>query len=195
MSAFSPDLQRQELNAMDGNMQTRMKNREIWTIGHSTRTEAEFVDCLKSFRIQVLVDVRRFPGSKKYPHFNADALEHSLLQNHIRYIQQPSLGGRRKPLPDSKNTVWRNDAFRGYADYTASPEFVRAMQEMEGIASVYRTAYMCSEAVWWRCHRSIISDYLKEHGWTVMHILKEGSATEHPFTSAYLQMHPAGSAE
>ena len=89
-----------------------------------------------------------------------------------------------------KNTVWRNEAFRGYADYTESAEFENGIIELTDIAKAYRTAYMCSEAVWWRCHRSIISDYLKERGWKVMHIMKENVATEHPYTSAFLQTHP-----
>lgn len=173
-----------------GEVKTDSIEREIWTIGHSNRTQLEFLDCLKSFRIETLVDVRRFAGSRKYPHFNVDALEKYLPESNIQYIPMPSLGGRRKPQPDSKNTVWRNEAFRGYADYSESEEFSNAVTELTGYASSFRTAYMCSEAVWWRCHRSIISDHLKQHGWKVLHIIKENVETEHPYTSAFLQMHP-----
>jgi uncharacterized protein (DUF488 family) len=175
---------------MGADIKPDIKGTEIWTIGHSNRTQTEFLNCLKSFHIEILVDVRRFPGSKKYPQFNVDALEKYLSENGIRYIQNVSLGGRRKPRPDSKNTIWRNDAFRGYADYSESEEFRNGIIELTDYASSFRTAYMCSEAVWWRCHRSIISDYLKEYGWKVMHIMKENVATEHPFTSAFLQTHP-----
>lgn len=180
---------------MRADTETGVKGSEIWTIGHSTRTQAEFLGCLKSFGIQILVDVRRFPGSRKYPHFNTGAVEKYLPENGIKYIQLEALGGRRKPLPDSKNTVWQNEAFRGYADYTASPDFLKAITGLAELATPSRTAYMCSEAVSWRCHRSIMSDYLKEHGWKVMHIMNEGVASEHsPYTSAYLQTHPAVSA-
>jgi len=164
--------------------------REIWTIGHSNRSQTEFLDCLKSFRIGALVDVRRFAGSAKYPQFNVDALKTYLPESNIQYIQMPELGGRRKPLPDSKNTVWRNKSFRGYADYAESEEFDNAITELTACADEFRTAYMCSEAVWWRCHRAIISDHLKQHGWRVMHIMKEKVVKEHPYTSAFLEMHP-----
>lgn len=175
---------------MGTNTKPGFKGVEIWTIGHSTRTQVEFLNCLKSFSIEFLVDVRRFPGSKKYPHFDAGALDKYLPENDIKYIQQISLGGRRKPQPDSRNAVWKNEVFRGYADYTESDEFIKAITDLAALATSHRTAYMCSEAVWWRCHRSIISDYLKERGWKVMHIMKENVAIEHPYTSAYLQMHP-----
>lgn len=157
----------------------------IWTIGHSTRSQEDFLNCLKSFEMEMLVDVRRYPGSRKYPQFNPSALESYLPEAGILYIQQPDLGGRRKPRPDSKNTQWRNEAFRGYADYAETDEFSNALTNLATIALRYRTAYMCSEAVWWRCHRAIISDYLKASGWTVMHIMKPNSAVEHPYTSAY----------
>ena len=162
----------------------------IWTIGHSNRSQLEFLNCLDSFGIEVLADVRRFAGSKKYPHFNVDVLQQYLPESNIQYIQMPSLGGRRKPQPDSKNTVWRNEAFRGYVDYSETEEFSDAIGELTDYAFRFRTAIMCSEAVWWRCHRSIISDYLKERDWKVMHIMKENVVKEHPYTSAYLEMHP-----
>ena len=166
-------------------------NNTIWTFGHSTRSPEEFVADLQSFQIEVLVDVRRYPGSKKYPQFNAAALETYLPEARIRYMPLVELGGRRKPRPNSPNTVWRSESFRGYADYTETKEFEQAIAKLTDLAAQKRTAYMCSEAVWWRCHRAIISDYLKERGWTVMHIMGEGVAKEHPFTSAYLETHPA----
>lgn len=164
----------------------------IWTIGHSTRTREEFLAAIASFGIEVLADVRRYPGSKKYPQFNVDALEQYLPESGISYLQQPALGGRRKPRPGSGNTIWRNEAFRGYADYAETGDFGRAMDELKSVAVHRRVAYMCSEAVWWRCHRAIISDYLKEEGWTVMHILKENSAVEHPYTTAFRATHKSG---
>jgi uncharacterized protein (DUF488 family) len=99
------------------------------------------------------------------------------------------LGGRRKPKPDSTNTVWRSEAFRGYADYSQTEAFEKGIARLTNIALQARTVYMCSEAVWWRCHRAIISDYLKSSGWTVLHIMKADVATEHPYTSAFLETH------
>lgn len=164
--------------------------RYIWTIGHSTRSQEEFVNSLRSFGIRALVDVRRFPGSKKYPQFNVSELGKYLPAVGISYIVNSGLGGRREPKPDSKNTAWRHKAFRGYADYTETGEFEAAVKELMDAALLQSTAYMCSEAVWWRCHRAIISDYLKERGWNVKHIMKEYVVVDHPFTSAFLEMHP-----
>lgn len=164
-------------------------NRTIWTIGHSTRSAEEFVKALKSFQIEMLVDVRRYPGSKKYPHFNLSTLETYLPEAGIGYMPVEELGGRRKPKPDSANMVWKNEAFRGYADYADTEAFEAGIAKLTEVAARKRTAYMCSEAVWWRCHRAIISDHLKSRGWTVMHIMREGLAKEHPYTSAFLETH------
>ncbi|NEM98452.1 DUF488 domain-containing protein [Pontibacter burrus] len=161
----------------------------IWTFGHSTRSPEEVIQALQSFGIEVLADVRRYPGSRKYPHFNAEALEEYLPAAGINYTPFTALGGRRKPRPDSHNTIWRSESFRGYADYSETAEFRNALEALKDLAQEKRTAYMCSEAVWWRCHRAIISDCLKEEGWLVMHIMKEEVATEHPYTAAYLQQH------
>lgn len=155
----------------------------IWTIGHSTRTGHTFLELLQSFGIKTLVDIRRYPGSRKYPHFNADNLEAFLTQNNIRYISIIELGGRRKANANSVNTGWRLDAFKGYADYMETDEFKAAAQKLQDIALCSRTAYMCSEAVWWSCHRALVSDYLKVLGWKVMHIMGSTEATEHPFTA------------
>ncbi len=155
----------------------------IWTIGHSTRSLEVFTDMLRSFDIECVVDIRNYPGSRKYPQFNKDALEVSLPENQIQYIHLKALGGRRKPEAHSLNTAWRHEAFRGYADYMDTAPFRHAMAELEAIGQRQRTAFMCSEAVWWRCHRALVADYLKARGWTVMHIMNIGKAEEHPYTS------------
>jgi uncharacterized protein (DUF488 family) len=159
-----------------------MQEKIIWTIGHSTHPINEFISMLKSFQIQLLTDIRSFPGSKRYPHFNKESLQVSLSANDIKYIHLKNLGGRRKPNKDSINTRWRVAAFRGYADYMETDAFKNAIQELENIAHNHRTVYMCSEAVWWSCHRSLVSDYLKNRGWTVMHIMGVNKETEHPYT-------------
>jgi len=160
-----------------------MQQKSIWTIGHSTHTLDEFIDMLKSFQIEIVADIRSYPGSRKFPQFNKEALEISLPQNNIKYIHLKNLGGRRKANHDSKNTSWRNLAFRGYADYMETDAFKEGIKELEMIALKQRTAYMCSEAVWWRCHRSMVSDYLKVHSWKVMHIMGIGKEDEHPYTA------------
>ena len=145
--------------------------RSVWTIGHSTRTIDEFVGLLHANEIRALADVRRFPGSKRYPYFGSEALAERLRPEGIRYLWLPALGGRRAPSRDSPNTGWRNAAFRAYADYIGTPEFAEALAGLTDAASESRLAYMCAEAVWWRCHRRIISDVLTVQGWEVRHIL------------------------
>ena len=159
------------------------KNKTIWTIGHSTHSFEEFVGMLHAFDIEAIVDVRNYPGSRRYPHFNKDQLESSLPENKIQYTHLKELGGRRKADPDSKNTAWRHAAFRGYADYMETTPFMHGINQLLDIALKCRTAYMCSEAVWWRCHRAMVSDYLKLQGWKVLHILSARKAEEHPYTS------------
>jgi uncharacterized protein (DUF488 family) len=160
------------------------ENEIIFTIGHSTHPLDEFVAILQSFSISLVADVRNFPGSKRYPHFNKEILEESLYKNNIRYMHFKELGGRRKPIEGSTNTRWRNAAFRGYADYMESGAFKESISKLQETAMKERVAYMCAEAVWWSCHRSLISDYLKIRGWKVMNIMARGKADEHPFTSA-----------
>jgi uncharacterized protein (DUF488 family) len=155
----------------------------VWTIGHSTRTLEAFIALLNSFSIDLLVDIRTFPGSRRYPHFNKESLSASLRDVGIAYQHVVELGGRRKPLENSVNTAWRHASFRGYADYMQTQAFKNAVEMLEGQASNHRLAYMCSEALWWKCHRSMVSDYLKVNGWKVLHIMDEGKNTEHPFTS------------
>jgi uncharacterized protein (DUF488 family) len=159
-------------------------NKTIWTIGHSTHTLEEFVELLKNFSIGLLVDIRNYPGSRRFPHFNKEALEISLPSYGIEYMHLKQLGGRRKARVDSTNTAWRHPAFRGYADYMETEEFKSAIERLEELALQKRTAYMCSEARWWSCHRSLVSDYLKVRGWTVMHIMNMAKAQEHPYTAA-----------
>ena len=154
----------------------------IWTIGHSIHTLERFITMLDSFKIRLVADIRSYPGSGRYPHFNKEALQNSLAENDIDYVHLKELGGRRAVKQNSKNTVWRNIAFRGYADYMETDAFKQGVNTLEEIALMQRTAYMCSEAVWWRCHRSLVSDYLKVNGWSVMHIMGTGKAEEHPYT-------------
>jgi uncharacterized protein (DUF488 family) len=156
----------------------------IWTVGHSTRTAEQFREILLAHGIQVLVDVRSFPGSRRYPQFNRSALSESLTSHAIEYKHEPRLGGRRSPRRDSHNTAWRNASFRGYADYMDSEQFKAGVEELLELAREKRVAVMCAEAVWWRCHRSLIADYLKAAGYEVIHIMDEKKSEEHPFTSA-----------
>ena len=158
------------------------KQKLVWTIGHSTRTLEYFIEMLQSVDIKMLIDIRSFPGSKRYPHFNKENLELSMPANKIEYVHLRYLGGRRPVKKDSKNTGWKNAAFRGYADYMEGDDFKNGINELEAIAIKHRTAYMCSEAVWWRCHRSMVSDYLKLSGWKVYHIMDIGKSTEHTYT-------------
>ena len=156
----------------------------IWTIGHSTRSIDDFIAALSTHGIKLLADVRLLPGSKRYPHFNSDVLAHSLGEHAIRYEHFRELGGRRKPRPDSQNTAWRNDAFRGYADYMETAEFEAGIARLLELAREKRIAIMCAEAVWWRCHRGLVSDYLKARGIEVVHIVDAKKAEPHPWTSA-----------
>jgi uncharacterized protein (DUF488 family) len=157
---------------------------EVWTIGHSTRALEELIAALQSFDIQVLVDVRSFPGSRRYPQFNREQLRVTLGEAGFEYFHFPDLGGRRRERPDSRNLVWRNKMFRGYADYMETGEFRDAIKRLLDLAKSRRTAIMCAEAVWWRCHRSLIADYLKAQGIEVTHILAAGKSETHPYTSA-----------
>jgi uncharacterized protein (DUF488 family) len=155
----------------------------MWTMGHSTRPIDVFLGLLAKHRIETLADVRRFPFSPRHPHFNGDQLQSSLALVGIEYIAMPELGGRRRPRPDSRNTVWRNQSFRGYADYMETDAFQVAIQRLLDLAGRKNTVIMCAEAVWWRCHRSLIADYLKMHGTDVRHIVDASEPEEHPYTS------------
>ena len=156
----------------------------VWTIGHSSRTLEEFLALLHAHRVQLIADVRRYPGSRRYPHFNADALKASLEAESIGYLALPQLGGRRKPRADSPHTIWRHESFRGYADYMDTESFEAALATLMAAASERRCAIMCSEAMWWQCHRAMIADALKARGVTVLHIRTLDEASEHPYTCA-----------
>ena len=157
----------------------------IWTIGHSTRTIDEFTSLLEENEIKLLADVRAWPGSRRYPQFNKDALTESLNAHGIRYEHFPELGGKRKSKPDSRNTAWRNASFRGYADYMETEQFQKGIERLlDAAEETGPTAIMCAEAVWWRCHRSLVADYLKVCGVEVLHILGANKAEHHPYTPA-----------
>jgi len=157
----------------------------IWTIGHSIRAIDEFVLLLKANEIKVLADVRAWPGWKRYPQFTKDALAESLSAHGIRYEHFPELGGKRKSKPDSRNTAWRNASFRGYADYMQTEQFQKGIERLLDVAAQGGpTAVMCAEAVWWRCHRSLIADYLKARGVAVLNILGANKVEPHPYTPA-----------
>lgn len=157
----------------------------IWTIGHSTRTIEEFIETLQAHGIKLVADVRLLPGSRRYPQFNKEMLANSLSSHGIRYEHFPELGGRRKPHKGSRNTAWRNEAFRGYADHMETREFVAGIARLKEATEKWgATAIMCAEAVWWKCHRSLIADYLKARRAEVIHIINPGKAEPHPFTSA-----------
>jgi uncharacterized protein (DUF488 family) len=158
--------------------------RTIHTIGHSTHTLEEFLALLQSCKIKHLADVRRFPGSRKFPQFDHENLEAALSAAGIGYTHLEELGGRRKAQPGSRNTRWRNAGFRGYADYMETAEFNNGLDRLEALALQAPTVYMCAEAVWWSCHRALVSDRLKVKGWTVLHIMAPGKTQEHPYTAA-----------
>lgn len=150
----------------------------IFTIGHSTRTFEHFVAALAAAGIAGIADVRRFPRSRRHPHFNGEALAHALPEAGIAYHHFEALGGRRggagAAAAASHNTLWREAPFRNYADYAETPEFRAALQSLRALAAEKNVAIMCAEAVWWRCHRRIIADYLLAGGADVVHILDKG---------------------
>jgi uncharacterized protein (DUF488 family) len=157
----------------------------IWTVGHSTWAIDEFISLIQANDIKLLADVRSLPGSRRYPQFNREMLAGSLGKAGIHYEHFPELGGRRKPRSDSRNLAWRNASFRGYADYMETEEFRKGVERLLDLAAgAGPTAIMCAEAVWWRCHRSLISDYLKVRRIEVMHILDTNKTQAHPYTSA-----------
>jgi len=152
----------------------------IYTIGHSDRSIEGFLDLLRAHGIEEVVDVRRFPGSRRHPHFGAEALRASLAQAGIGYHHVEALGGRRgRPAPDSPNNGWRVASFQAYADRMAEPEWLDALGALERRAGQRRVALMCSEAVPWRCHRRLIADALVVRGWDVGHIIGTGAVRPH----------------
>jgi uncharacterized protein (DUF488 family) len=152
----------------------------IFTIGHSTRTIEELIDVLRAHRIETLVDIRSFPVSRRLPHFNREPLEASLLQLGIHYVWMKELGGRRKKIrDDSPNLALRNISFRNYADYMLTADFGQAINHLIGVAEHSRTAYMCAERLYFRCHRMLVSDWLVAHGHEVQHIDGTGPLKAH----------------
>lgn len=156
--------------------------RTIWTVGHSTRTLDELVGILRGHGVGQIADVRRFAGSRRLPQFDAENLAIELPKHGLTYLPCPLLGGRRKPNPDSRNTGWRNESFRAYADYLQTPPFLEGLDRLIEAAERTPTAMMCAEAVPWRCHRSLIADALVVRGWQVLDIMSASTATPHKLT-------------
>jgi uncharacterized protein (DUF488 family) len=155
----------------------------LYTIGHSTRTIEDFVGLLRAHGVTQVADVRAFPMSRRLPHFNREPLAESLRQHEIAYRHFPDLGGRRRPRPDSVNGGWQHESFRGYADYMATAGFQAALDELLLYAGIGRTAVMCAESVWWRCHRRLIADALVARAVPVFHIMTGDRANPHEMTS------------
>ena len=155
----------------------------IWTVGHSTRSLDELVELLRVPNVTVLADVRTLPGSKRHPQFDREALEEELPRHGLRYVHFRALGGLRRPRPDSPNLAWRNESFRGYADYMQTPDWEQAVGELLDLAAAERVAVMCAEAVPWRCHRSLLADGLVARGVEVRHITGRGQPAPHALTS------------
>jgi uncharacterized protein (DUF488 family) len=155
----------------------------IWTLGHSTRSLGEFLAILDAHDIELVADVRRFPGSRRLPHFAGPALERSLAAHGLAYRWLPALGGRRRPAPESPNVAWRHPAFRAYADHVETEEFADGLFELLTLAHGLRTAIMCAEVLWWRCHRRLIADVLTSLDVAVVHIRDERIAEPHRLTA------------
>jgi uncharacterized protein (DUF488 family) len=159
-----------------------MSQRTLFTIGHSTRPWPEFVQLLKAWKINELVDVRTVPRSRAFPWFSKDKMEKALPKAGIKYLHIPGLGGLRHSKKDSLNTAWRNTSFRGYADYMQTTDFEKAIRQLNQLRKKRRVCIVCSEAVWWRCHRRMIADAEVARGIPVKHIMSERSATPHEMT-------------
>ncbi len=151
----------------------------IWTLGHSNHPLEKFLAILRAHNMELVLDVRRFPASRKWPHFNAASLSASLPAAGIGYAGLPELGGRRKPRPDSPHTAWRVEAFRGYADFLDTPEFAEGLARVQTLAGEKRAAVMCAEVLPWRCHRSLIADALTARGWEAWDIFSEREVRPH----------------
>ncbi len=151
----------------------------VWTVGHSTRPIDVFLTVLAAHGVELVADVRRFPGSRRLPQYAAPALDASLAAHGIAYHWLPALGGRRRPDPASPNVGWRHPAFRAYADHVATDAFADGLLELLLAAQGLRTVVMCSEILWWRCHRRLIADVLVSLGVPVLHIRDERPAEAH----------------
>ena len=157
---------------------------DIWSVGHGARPIDELMATLADAGIQTVADVRSAPGSRRHPQFGAKALAESLGAAGIAYVHLPGLGGRREPLDDSPHRAIRVAAFRGYADHMSSDEFIREYERLTTLARGSRTAFMCAETLWWRCHRRLIADRLTVDGWTVTHLLAPGKTESHTLWDA-----------
>ena len=156
----------------------------LYTIGHSTRTSGELVEALRAHQIQTVVDIRAFPMSRRLPQFNRDSLEKSLPATGLAYVWMSGLGGyRKKMVEESPNIALRNQSFRNYADYMLTTEFEKSAAELLALAESSRTAYMCAERVYFRCHRMLVSDWLVAHGHEVLHIDGSGPPRTHHLTA------------
>jgi uncharacterized protein (DUF488 family) len=151
----------------------------VFSIGHSTRSFDEFVSLLVTHGVRQVVDIRTIPKSRRHPQFERDALAAALPGRGIEYRHLPGLGGLRHPRRDSPNTGWRNESFRGYADYMGTPTFERALDDLIALARTQPTAMMCAEAVWWRCHRGLVADALVVRDVEVRHIVSAAAPAEH----------------
>lgn len=152
----------------------------MFTVGHSNRSIEEFIAILKGHGVKILADVRRLPGSDRYPQFNQDELKASLKEHGIRYVYFPHLGGRRRPVKNrNKNAAWRVAAFRGYADYMESPEFQKSLERLLALAKKKSVAVMCAEVLPWRCHRRLIADAAVSRGIPTFDIMTASKAVPH----------------
>jgi uncharacterized protein (DUF488 family) len=160
-----------------------MKKGKIFTIGHSTLPVEKFIDLLKDNGIDVIADIRSIPGSNANPQFNAENIKRSLEKSGIEYFWIKDLGGRRYGLgKKSPNTCWKNASFRGYADYMMTDDFMNGINALEKEIKSRTVAIMCAESLYWRCHRIMVSDYLKSKGYSVVHILSNGELRTHEYT-------------
>jgi uncharacterized protein (DUF488 family) len=159
-----------------------MKQKIIYTIGHSTRPIEDFIDLLRNYEIEMLIDVRTIPKSRFNPQYNKEILNSVLQDSDIRYQHLTKLGGLRHTIKDSINIGWRNLSFRGFADYMQTSLFKEGLEELETLGKEYNSAIMCAEAVPWRCHRSLIADALTVHKWKVFHIFTKKSVKLHELT-------------
>jgi uncharacterized protein (DUF488 family) len=167
---------------MNKSARARQTPATIHTIGHSTRTLDELVQALRAWDVEAVADVRRFPASRRLPWFNDKSLAQSLPERGLQYWPFPALGGRRRPRADSPNSGWRNESFRGYADYMETEAFAEALESLMTQARDTSAALMCAEAVPWRCHRSLIADALLVRGWHVIDIFDAAKASPHKLT-------------
>jgi len=159
------------------------KRTEVWTVGHSTHTLDGLVALLAAAGVTGVADVRRVPRSGRQAHFRADGLARSLPERGVAYAHLSGLGGWRRAVADSPNAAWRNSSFRGYADYAMGEEFAQGLAQLREMAAVQPTAMMCAEALWWRCHRRLVADYLVAAGDAVCHIGSDGRLATHELTS------------